>query len=119
MRAERNVKKGSAWRRRAAHARDLVVVAYDETRVRVLRALSPRRRRRDRLRHAVLLGVLADNATPAAEAALYERIFGVPAQGVDAPRHGPLPDQTPAPGRAETPSRGRDAGSTYPLTLER
>ncbi|MEV8406065.1 hypothetical protein AB0R12_09680, partial [Streptomyces niveus] len=70
MRAPRNVKKGSAWRRRAAHARDLVVVAYDETRVRVLRALSPRRRRRDRLRHAVLLGVLADNATPAASPAL-------------------------------------------------
>ncbi|MFE4490944.1 hypothetical protein ACFRKD_00625 [Streptomyces niveus] len=119
MRAPRNVKTRSTWRRRAAHARDLVVVAYDETRVGVLRALSPRRRRRDRFRHSVLLGVLADNATPDAEAALYERIFCVPAQGADAPRHGPLPDQTPAPGRAETPPRGRGAGSTHPLTLER
>ncbi|TXL91857.1 hypothetical protein [Streptomyces sp. IB2014 016-6] len=119
MRARRNVKKRSAWRRRPVHARDLVVVAYDETRVGVLRALSPRRQRRDRLRHAVLLGVLSDNATPAVESALYERIFGVPAQGADAPRHGPLPGQSPAPGRAETPSRGRGAGSTHPLTLER
>ncbi|GGK31449.1 hypothetical protein GCM10011583_74120 [Streptomyces camponoticapitis] len=119
MRARRNVKKGSAWRRRTSHARDLVVVAYDETRVGVLRALSPRRRRRDRLRHAVLLGVLAENATPDAESALYERIFGVPEPGAYAPRHGPLPDQTPAPGRAETPSRGRGASSTHPFTLER
>ncbi|WP_381793041.1 hypothetical protein [Streptomyces niveus] len=85
MPARQNVKKRSIWRRWASHARVLVVVAYDETRVGVLRALSPRRRRKDRLRHAVLVGVLADNATPAAEAALYERIFGVPAPGSDTP----------------------------------
>ncbi|WP_405793211.1 hypothetical protein [Streptomyces sp. NBC_01506] len=88
MPVRRNVKKRSSRRNRASHAWELVVVALDMTRVGVLRALSPRRRRRDRLRHAVLLGVLADNATPEAEAVLYERIFGVPAPGSE---HGPRP----------------------------
>lgn len=99
MRARRNVKKGSAWRRRTSHARDLVVVAYDETRVRVLRALSPRRRRRDRLRHAVLLGVLADNSTPGRRGRLVRADLRRPGAGrrCAPPRASAGPDSRPRP----------------------